>query len=171
MMPDLLERMIEYLVEQNTLAAYMPGAGEILVIRENVDDSNMDGLKLVLAHELVHRGQHMAHGNLFAQVDHLLKQAFTEMKSDTTDFTRMRLYFKQIQPVMTLLESHAAYVQGLLKQAHFPDARVETHFNIATLLMRLVGAPKMAQYTEGLPGVAAAVRRGNLDSLYARFGG
>jgi hypothetical protein len=30
MMPDLLERMIEYLVEQNTQAAYMPGAGEIL---------------------------------------------------------------------------------------------------------------------------------------------
>jgi len=170
MMPDILEHMIEYLIEENTLAAYLPGRGEIVVIRENVDDSNMDGLRLILAHELVHRGQHMAHGSLFSHVDNLLRQAFVEMKSDTTNITKMRLIFEQIQPIMTLLESHATYIQVFLKQTYFPDARVETHFNIAALLMRLVGMPKIAQYTDAIPQVAAAATSGNIESLYAGFG-
>ena len=171
MMPDFLERMIEYLIEENTLAAYLPGAGEIVVIRENVDDSNMDGLRLILAHELVHRSQHMAHGSLFSHVDNLLRQAFLEMKSDIANIQRIRLIFEQIQPIMTLLESHATYIQGFLKQTYFLDARVETHFNIASLLMRLVGMPKIAQYTDGIPQVAAAAKSGNIESLYAGFGG
>jgi len=169
--PDFLERMIEYLIEENTLAAYQSGVGEILVIRENVDDSNLNGLKLVLAHELVHRSQHMVHGNLFTRVDDLMRQAFLEMKFDTNNIIKMRFIFEQIQPIMTLLESHAAYIQGLLNQTHFPDARVETHFNIATLLMRLVEMPKIAQYTDGLPQVIAAATSGNIEALYAGFGG
>jgi hypothetical protein len=171
MMPDILERMIEYLIEENTLAAYLSGTGEILVIRENVDDSNLDGLRLILAHELVHRGQHIVHGGIFTQVDNLLQQAFAEIKSDTTNQTKMRLIFDQMQPIMTLLESHATYIQGFLKQSYFPTARVETHFNIAALLMRLVGTPKLAQYTDGLSQIAVAARSGNLESLYAGFGG
>jgi hypothetical protein len=31
----------------------------MLIIGENVDDSNIDGLRLVVAHELVLRGQHL----------------------------------------------------------------------------------------------------------------
>jgi len=71
---------------------------------------------------------------------------------------------------MTLLESHAAYVQGRLRQAYFPEARIESHFNLGTLLMRWVGAGKVAQYTDGLPKVAAAVASGSVESLYAGFG-
>jgi len=171
LMPDFFERIIEYMVEQNTLAAYMPGIGEILVIRENVDDSNLDGLKLVLAHELVHRGQHMVHANLLTRVDNLLRQAFLDIKTNTTDLMSMRLYFEQIQPIMTLLESHATYIQGYLKQVYFPEAHIESHFNLGTLLMRLVGAPKVAQYTDGLPQVAEAVKSGRIESLYASLGG
>lgn len=170
MLPGFLERLIEYMVEANTLAAYMPSVGEILVLRENVDDSNLDGLKLVLAHELVHRGQHIAHGHLFSRVDGLLREAFIQMKSEDTDIQHMRQMLEQVQPIMTLLESHAAYVQGLLRQTNFPKARVESHFNLATLLMRLFGAPKVAQYTDGLPQVAAAVKAGRLESLYTGFG-
>ena len=170
MMPDFLERMIEYLIEENTLAAYLPGAGEIVVIRENVDDSNMDGLRLILAHELVHRSQHMARGSLFSHVDKLQQQAFLEMKSDIANIPRLRFIFEQIQPIMTLLESHATYIQVFLKQTYFPDGRVETHFNIAALLMRLVGMPKIAQHTDGIPQVAAAAKSGNIESLYAGFG-
>ena len=111
LMPDLLERTLEYLIEQNTLAAYMPGAGEILVIRENVDDSNLDGLRLVLGHELVHRGQHLAHGLLLTRVDELLKQAFAQIHSGDPNLQPLRQIMGQIQPIMTLLESHAAFVQ------------------------------------------------------------
>jgi hypothetical protein len=171
MMPDFLERMTEYLIEENVLAAYLPGKGEIVVIRENVDDSNLDGLKLILAHELVHRGQHMVHGRLFTRVDDLLRQVFNEPKPDTMDIIKLRSIIEQIQPIMTLLESHATYIQGLLKQTDFPDARVETHFNIASILLRLVGMPKIAQYTDGLPQVASAATSGNIESLYAGYGG
>ena len=56
LLPGFLERMVEYLVEQDTLAAYLPGADEILAIRENVDDSNLNSLRLALGHELMNRG-------------------------------------------------------------------------------------------------------------------
>jgi hypothetical protein len=171
MIPDFLERMIEYLIEENVLAAYLPEKGEIVVIRENVDDSNLDGLRLILAHELVHRGQHMAHGYLFTQVDSLLQRVFIGLKSDTMDVIEMRAIFEKIQPIMTLLESHATYIQGLLKQTNFPDARVETHFNIASILVRLVGIPKLAQYSDGLPQVTAAAISGNIEKLYSSLGG
>ncbi|NLG99778.1 MAG: hypothetical protein GX491_20675 [Chloroflexi bacterium] len=51
------ELLIEYMLENNILGAYEPSTQEILVVRENVDESNLDGLRLILAHELVHRGQ------------------------------------------------------------------------------------------------------------------
>jgi hypothetical protein len=169
LMPNILERLTETLIEENILAVYMPGTGEILVLRENVDDSNVNGIKLILAHELVHRGQHRMHASLFSKLDQLLRQAFMIMKSETNDVSQMRPIFEQIQPIMTLLESHATYVQSLLAQSYFQDARVETHFNIATLIMRLVGAPKLAQYSDGLPEVAEANASGHLDHLYATF--
>jgi len=56
---DIVTRTVEYLVENNVLAAYEPLTNELMVVRENVDDSNLDGLKVVLGHELTHRGQHM----------------------------------------------------------------------------------------------------------------
>lgn len=169
--PDLFERLVEYLIEENAMAAYQPGSGEILVIRENVDDSNLDGLKLILGHELVHRGQHIHHASLFNQVDDLLRRLFQEMKSDTANIRGLQYIFQKIQPIMTLLESHAAYIQQSLKQTYFPNAQVETHFNIATLLMRLFGKPKLAQYCEGLPQVAAAAKSGNIEKLYTNLGG
>lgn len=169
LLPDLLERMLEYLVEQNTLAAYLPGAGEILVIRENVDDSNMNGLRLVLAHELVHRGQHLAHGGLFSRVEELLQQACAQAQSADPDFGQILHIMGEIQPIMTLLESHAAYVQGRLQHTCFPNAHIESHFNLATLLMRLIGARKVAQYTDGLPQISAAVASGSVELLYADF--
>lgn len=166
----LLRRMVEYLVEQNVLAAYMPVAEEILVIRENVDDSNLDGLRLVLVHELVHRGQHMAHRDLFARTDALLRQAFALLRSGEPALPQIRQIMQEAQPIMTLLESHAAYIQRHM-QARFPEAHIESHFSLATLLMRLAGARKVAQYTDGLPQVAAAATSGGVESLYAELGG
>jgi hypothetical protein len=154
------------MVEQNTLAAYIPGAAEILVIRENVDDSNLDGLKLVLVHELVHRGQHVNRPELFERVDALLRESYNILHSSTPDLQAQQQVFRQVQPLMTLMESHASYVHGLLRPLHFPHAQVESHFNLATVLMRLVGGQKLAQYTDGLPQVARATRQGNIEALY-----
>lgn len=51
----------------------------------------------------------------------------------------------------------------------FPNAHIESHFNLATLLMRLIGARKVAQYTDGLPQVSAVVASGSVELLYADF--
>ena len=169
LLPDMFERMLEFLIEQNTLAAYLPETGEILVLRENVDDSNLDGLRLVLAHELVHRGQHIAHGHLYRRLQQLLQLAFTELQSADPNFSQILRTIDEINPIMTLLESHAAYIQSILKQACFPNAIIESHFNLATLLMSLVGAQKLAQYTDGLPQIKAATASGNVGALYAAF--
>jgi hypothetical protein len=169
MVPDLFERMLEFLIEQNTLAAYLPEKSEILVIRENVDDSNMDGLRLLLAHELVHRGQHIVHGHLFSRLEELLHQAYVQIQSSDMDFRQTMQIMDEIQPIMTLLESHAAYVQGILQRTCFPNAHIESQFNLATLLMRLIGARKIAQYSDELPQINAAVASVKVNSLYTSF--
>jgi hypothetical protein len=70
---------------------------------------------------------------------------------------------------MTLLESHASYIQALLQQTYYPNGQIETPFNLARLLMRLVGGPKLAQYTDGLPQITAAYQAGDIDRLYQRI--
>ena len=162
----MLERLTEYIVESNVLAAYEPSRQEILVIRENVDDSNLDGLRLVIAHELVHRAQHVNHGELFDRVDRGIRQVF-ELIMQPGGFIRAFENMKEMQPVMTLLESHAHYVQEVLRDTRFPNARVESHFDLPALLLRLLGKGKIAQYREGIPAVAEAVARGTMESLYA----
>jgi hypothetical protein len=169
LLPNIFERMLEFLIEQNTLAAYLPETGEIFVVRENLDDSNLDGLKLVLAHELVHRGQDLSHAHLYLRLQQLLQQAFSELQSADPDFRQVLLIMDEIRPIMTLIESHAAYIQSLLKQTCFPNAIIESHFNLAALLMRLVGAQKLAQYTDGLPQIKAAVASGSVKVLYAAY--
>lgn len=170
----LLGWLIERMIEENVLAAYQPAAGEILVVRENVDDSNMDGLRLVVAHELVHAAQHRAHPELFRRIDDALREALYPLMSfeDAFDVAPGIVdALEKVRPIMTLMESHAAYVQRALAQARFSGARIESNFNLATLLMRLAGRGKLAQYSEGLPEIDAAHATGTMDALYARAAG
>lgn len=163
---DLITRTAESLIENNTLAAYEPLANELMVIRENVDDSNLDGLRLVLAHELTHRGQHVNHPELFERVNKLLLSVIKGMDSDQVDFQQIRLYFEQVKPLMTLIESHASYVQGLMKQQYYPLAQIEKQFSLPVLLFRVLGFGKTSQYTAGLPQVTSAMQKGRIDSLF-----
>ncbi len=168
---NIMERLAEYMLEETVLAAYEPGSGEILVIRENVDDSNLDGLRLVVAHELVHRGQHVNHPEIFAQVDQSTRSV-CQMALDSDSARVMALeHLQRIQPAMTMLESHAMYVQNTIKRLYLPKAVIESHFNLAVMLMRLLAAPKVAQYTGGIPAVAKATRNGTLDELFRSVGG
>lgn len=165
----IFERLIEYVLESTILAAYQPNSQEILVIRENVDDSNLDGLKLVIGHELVHRGQHVQHPQLFLRLDEILKDVLGTFTSGKADVKSLIPKMEEIRPIMTLIESHARYIQEQLKQIYFPDAKIETHFNLATLLMRLFGKRKISQYTDGIADVASASRKGDVDSLFKRL--
>ncbi len=162
-------RLLEYLVEENVLAAYQPQPGEILVIRENVDDSNLDGLRLILAHELVHRGQHLHHAALYARIDQAARRALVGLARGEADLQTLRRALDEIQPIMSLFESHAAVIQQSLAQSRYPGARIEAHSNLATALARLLGAQKMSQYTERAVEVSQAMRAGRLDLLYRRL--
>lgn len=165
----LVERLMEYVVEGSLLAAYMPAQEELLVVRENVDDSNLDGLRLVVGHELVHRGQHLHHGRLFERVDEAVRTVFGQLDRGDVGIRDMIKTLKPIRPVMTLLESHARYVQNVLMQEHYPEAHVESHFDLPYLLMRVFGGAKVAQYTEGLDEVAAAAASGSVEELYRQL--
>jgi hypothetical protein len=163
---DIVTRTVEYLVENNILAAYEALTNELMVVRENVDDSNLDGLKVVLGHELTHRGQHIAHPQLFARLNRILAEMIKGLETGQVDLHKLRGYFEEVRPLMTLSESHASYVQGILLQRYFPQAQIEHHSSLPVLLFRVLGYGKVAQYTEGLPQVAAAALTGGIDGLF-----
>jgi len=163
---DLITRAAESLVENNTLAAYEPLANQLMVIRENVDDSNMDGLRLVIGHELTHRGQHVNHPLLFERINKLLVSVITGMETGRVGLLQVQTYFEQVRPLMTLVESHASYVQGQLKERYYPQAKIEERLTLPVLLFRLLGFGKTAQYSDGLPQVTEAMRVGRIDLLF-----
>jgi len=165
----IVERMVEHVLEHNVAGAYEPSRGELMLVRENVDDSNLDGLRLVVAHELVHRGQHLNHPELFARLDSATREAFDLMESNRGGFRAVLDKVKEVQSIMTLLESHAVYVQETLRKTHFPQASIETHHGLTALLFRFLAGAKVEQYREGIPQVAEAVASGTVDSLFAKL--
>jgi hypothetical protein len=164
----LVERLIEFMIEASVLAAYQPHSQELLVVRENVDDSNLDGLRVVLAHELVHRGQHVHHPDLFHQVEvkyrGLVKTFFSE--HNLLNAKQVSQTLQEIQPTMALLESHASYVQQEIQKGYFPQARIEKTRGLPVLLLRLFAGQKLAQYSEGLSSVSQAIANGSLEAHY-----
>ena len=162
----LATRLLEYLIEGNVQAAYDPGRGELLVIHENVDDSNPDGLRVIVAHELVHRGQHLHHAELFSRVDRMMGEYLNRVLERGIGIRDTMRVVNEMQPLMTLLESHAFYVQESLRASHYSAARIESHFSLPALLFRLFGARKLAQYTDGFDAVAEATERGAVNELY-----
>jgi hypothetical protein len=93
------------------------------------------------------------------------------METGQIDFQSVLGYYEQIKPLMTLVESHAAFVQGILHREIYPNARIEQRFSLPVILFRILGAGKVNQYTGGLSRVAAAMQNGSLDRLFDRTGG
>jgi hypothetical protein len=169
---DFFERLAEYLLEANVLAAYLPWNAEIIVMRENVDDSNLDGLSLILGHELVHRAQHVNHPQIFNRLEELsqqIYQVFYEAQANL-DLEQIMDTLIEIRSIMTLIESHASVVQYTLNREHFPDAKIESHWSLPAMIFRLVGQEKLSQYQDGVPMVKEAMERGAIDDLYQRKG-
>jgi hypothetical protein len=164
---NIIERIVEYVVEDCLIAAYEPSSSKMLIIAENVDDSNIDGLRLVVAHELVHRGQHLHHPEVFATLDITIRKIFSSVIITKEPGIRdIVAHVNKIQSTMNLLESHAFYVQERLYASHFPGAQIESHFNLPAILMRVFGRRKLVQYKKRLPDVARAFETGTIESLY-----
>lgn len=162
----LAERLVEYALEAAILAAYDPNTAMIMVVRENVDDSNLDGLTIILAHELVHRGQHINHPDLFVRLDDAIRSIYADLNQDAFDLQQGKKKIDSIQVVMTIIESHAAFVQHKVMREFYPNAKIENHFNLFNLFSQILGSSKTEQYTYGLPRIADAASRGMMDQLY-----
>lgn len=167
---DFYELLMDRLLEENILAAYDHGGQEIVVVRENVEGSDLDGLRLVLAHELVHRGQHVQHRNIFVLADALLREAVSEAGPDPDTAAAPPGQPSRLDAIMTLLESHARYVEQEVNRLYLPRAKVQSHFNMLAFLFQALNPRKSRQYSDGLPEVANAVRAGTVDSLYDALG-
>lgn len=169
---NIIERIVEYVIEDCVIAAYEPSSCKMLIVGENVDDSNIDGLRLVVAHELVHRSQHLRHPEVFAEIDITIRKIFSSVKiSGKPGIHDIVAHVNKIQSSMNLLESHAIYVQERLRTSHFPGARIESHFNLPAILMRVFGRKKLSQYKKRLPDVARAFETGTIESLYREIHG
>lgn len=160
------ERLMDRLVEENVLAAYDHGGQTIVVIRENVEEADLDGLRLILAHELVHRGQHVRHPELFGRADALLRDVYLSRGPDGGAAAGGNASFARLDAIMTLLESHARYVEDEVKRLYLPRATIRQGFNMMAFLLQALAPAKGRQYSDGLPAVAAAASEGTLDSLY-----
>ena len=161
---EAVHPLIEKMIESNILGAFEPGTRELIVVKENVDDSNLDGLKIVLSHELVHYGQYLYHQRIFDNLDKLKYQV--SMAYNSRDEQRMSGLLEEIQPLMTLLESHAFFVEEQIKRQFYPEAKVESHFNWATIMMSVFSPQKQAQYLDGLPLVSKAAKTNGVDNLF-----
>ncbi len=73
----IARRLAEYVLEGTTLAAYDHTNGTLYVVRENVDDSDKDGLKVILGHELVHRGQGLHHPDLLRRTEQVAAEVLS----------------------------------------------------------------------------------------------
>ena len=71
---------------------------------------------------------------------------------------------------MTLMESHAWHVQELLRET-MPGAKIESHFSLPVLLMRMSGKRKLSQYRDKVPVVRQAMADGTIHALYAGLAG
>lgn len=167
---NIIERIVEYVIEDCVIAAYEPSTSKILIVGENVDNSNMDGLRLVVAHELVHRGQHLRHPEVFAEIDITIRKIFSSLNlSGKSGIRNIVPHVNKIQSAMSLMESHAIYVQEQLHASHFPGAQIESHFNLPAILMKVFGRKKLGQYKKRLPDVARAFTTGSIESLYSEI--
>ncbi len=165
----IIERLLEYIIEGNAMGAYEPSTQELMLVRENVDDSNLDGLRVIVGHELVHRGQHVTYPFVFERVNQATRQLVLYLEQARPDMAAIMEVVRSIKPMMSLIESHAYYVQGMLARLHFPNARVETHVSLPALLLRVFGGQKIAQYTDAVPAIAEAAQAGSVDALYGRL--
>ena len=139
---------------------------------ENVDDSNLDGLRLILGHELVHRAQHVNHPQIIKRLEKLTQRiylVFFDGKANL-DLEQIMDTLIATRSIMTLIENLASAVQHTLNREHYPDAKIEFHWSLPVMLFRLVGAEKLSQYQDGVPMVMEAMERRAIDDLYQRVG-
>ncbi len=142
-------------------ALYSPHSHTIFLNTRSLEHCNLDGLKVILGHELVHVGQFRNHPDLVAEhrrVTAEFSRRLAEAGDGPVDLESL-LGDGTFRRHMSLIEGYAAYIQGYLETI-YPLAMVIPHrswfdrlviaaFRRATPDLDRVMESKMAQYTEG----------------------
>lgn len=155
----VLEHLAEYVVERTIVAAYDHLATRLLVVSTNVDEGNLDALRVIVGHELVHRGQAVHHPELFAQLDQVI---LAVIRDETMG---LREAIAQVQPMMKLIEGHASLVTTQLRR-RYPSAQFEHPPWLPGLILGWVAGLKMEQY-EAAESLTDLSDRAQLQMLYA----
>jgi hypothetical protein len=159
---NVVERVMSYVLRSAILAAYDPTLDSIFIVRDNVDEANLDGLKVILGHELVHRGQAKRYPAHLAFVDATVREMMMRPKGLLDLWQKTN----DVNRIMTLIEGHATWVHEQLQRI-YPNARIRRHhFSILTALLRIVAAAKVHQYTAGKRLVAQAGDPASIEELY-----
>ena len=99
--------LIEKMIESNILGAFEPSTRELIIVKENVDDGNLDGLKVVILHELVHYGQYLYHQTIFNNLETLRYQVTNTYENQETE--KALALLEKTQKLMTLLEKSCSF--------------------------------------------------------------
>jgi hypothetical protein len=146
-------------------AFYEHGRNAICAVSDNVDESNNDGLALILAHELAHRAQHLQYQRIHAKVQAATRRLYRLAGKPSTTEEEWRAVTDEITPIMTVMESHATYVTELARRTRLPLGRTEPVPWLARRLDELLDRDKCAQYRETRL-IARAVGMGELGDLF-----
>ncbi|MCF7859607.1 MAG: hypothetical protein K9N07_09870 [Candidatus Cloacimonetes bacterium] len=144
-MPWLFYKILTAILYNSISALYFPGDKTIYINNHTCQYINLDYLKVILGHEIVHAGQFKSVSNLKPALESYLNELLQEVSEDRSATEVEELEFEEllkivknskIQNAMTALEGHAYFIQKEYLEKHYNCA---TGFNHSTgLLYRLL---------------------------------
>jgi len=174
-LPDLAKRVLSHVVFKKALAAYAPHAKRIVVNGKEAVFSNLDGLKVILGHELVHRGQFLYEPGLLARYDAAVRELRPKLLDADLSIRGFLAWFlaSPLQQLMKHMEGYAAHVQTDFLQTYYNCAMPLVHVGLLERMLAPVlphlfkemAEVKVKQYTEG----RAWYRERQEGNLPARF--
>ena len=122
-------------------AMYDPYAHAVLINKRWAERQNLDEMKVVLGHELVHVGQHLAHPELTETGETLTRSYFRAVNkvTESAAFTSIAEYVQRLseepahqamQEHMSNIEGYASYVEHGWLRRHYTCATRYPHMSL-----------------------------------------
>jgi hypothetical protein len=137
------------LLNGRLIACYSEVDACYYVLAENLRGANQAAVREALLHESVHAVQHQTFPEIFAELANLQRLCFVELARHGEHSPHLAELEDALNAVLTLIESHAAYVQELAHEAMFPEAKLPEIALDDALLGNEDLLKKYAQYERG----------------------
>ena len=152
-----LSRMLERLSTWSSqiVAFYEPNVKSIVIHRSRASNCvNLDGLKVILGHELVHVGQFKHCPEMIAQYNsqlnwltHFLDELGAQGEINFEEI-RAAIEKSALQEYMSELEGYAAYIQHEFLEKHYNMATFFTHASMFDGILRGIMSNALPELTE-----------------------